>query len=547
MFRFKIALLSVLIAGLLVAGFGAFFLATISRVGMARIDDEIRAFGEAQLRGQHPLDHWAGFDRSLQFIYGDERADHIAVQVRDARGDTLFESEHWPKEFAAIPVPTLAFGEHPPRPGPREPGPLPPGRESDEGAAYTAARFVDRLDSDGDGRVSGEEFDGPAEHFHEFDEDADGYVTRSEAPRWRPGRPPPRRPGPGDNPRPMPARMKEAVFETHPAARGQWRMGFMGNQFVTLIVAADLAGLHRETGFFRKAFLVVVPLALLALAAAGWFLASRAMRPVAVITRTAEAITVRGLDTRVPVANADAELARLVTVINNMLDGLERSFHQASRFSADAAHELQTPLTVLQGELDNAVQHAAAGSEEQQRYSGLLEEVRGLKAVVQKLLLLARADVGRLSLNREEVDLSALVESAVEDVETMAPQLTVETDIAPGVRVQADADLVGQVVRNMTSNAMKYTGESGTIRFRLSADGDKVSFSLANTGPPIPQDDRERVFDRFHRVDRARSRKVRGSGLGLSLAREIARAHGGDLVLEPDRDGMICFALTLPQ
>jgi len=127
-------------------------------------------------------------------------------------------------------------------------------------------------------------------------------------------------------------------------------------------------------------------------------IAQRALKPVALITRTAEGITVRALDRRVPLIEADRELPRLVEVINSMLDRLEKSFGQAVRFSADAAHELQTPLTILQGELDDAVQHAPVGSEEQQRYGGLLEEVQRLKAIVQKLLILARADAGRLDL-----------------------------------------------------------------------------------------------------------------------------------------------------
>lgn len=544
LFRFKIASLSLLMSGLLVVGFGVFFLATINRVGMARIDDEIRALGEPQVRGQHPPTHWPSFDRSLLFIYGDEPTQRFALSVLDTAGGIIFTSEYWPPELTGIPVPDL-------RPPPSQaadrahrkaapPGVLNPGHTPErEPLPDHGAPPFPRLDRDG--HVVQSEVPRPPPDPREG---LDGELGRS------PGIPGPEPTGPGGfrrAPRWPPPSPKTPAFETHETLTGAWRVGFMGNEYVTLIVAADLTLLRRESVIFRNAFLIVTPVALLALGLAGWILASRALRPVAIITRTAETITARGLDRRVPATAADAELQRLVDVINRMLERLERSFLQTARFSADAAHELQTPLTVLQGELDNAVQQAVAGSEEQQRYSGLLEEVSGLKAVVQKLLLLARADVGQLPLSREDVDMSSLIQSAVEDVEAMAQSLTLEVNVPDGIHASVDADLVGQVVRNMTSNALKYGREGGTIRFDLRVRDATVFFTLANRGTAIPEDDRERIFDRFYRVDKARSRQTHGSGLGLSLAREIARAHGGDLVLDPYREGLISFTLTLPR
>jgi signal transduction histidine kinase len=229
-----------------------------------------------------------------------------------------------------------------------------------------------------------------------------------------------------------------------------------------------------------------------------------------------------------------------------MLDRLQRSFGQAVRFSADAAHELQTPLTILQGELDDAVKHAATGSEEQQRYSGLLEEVQRLKAIVQKLLILSRADAGRLELHLDDVDLSEMIEYAAEDASIMDPYLRIEKNIAPGVTVMADADLLGQVIRNLTSNAVKYNHANGLIRFRLSVQGHEAHFTIANTGPQIPVHDRERIFDHFYRVDPSHSKIVPGLGLGLSLAQEIAHAHHGILHLDTDTGNEVSFTLMLP-
>jgi signal transduction histidine kinase len=295
---------------------------------------------------------------------------------------------------------------------------------------------------------------------------------------------------------------------------------------------------------FRNAFMISVPLGLLFLGFTGWFLAGRALKPVAIIANTAEGITAKGLDRRIPQVGNDIELERLVTVSNNMLDRLEKSYHQAVRFSADAAHELQTPLTILQGELDNAIQTAEDGSAEQQRYCTLLEEVGNLKAVVQKLLLRAHAGEGRLNLNKNDVDLGELIRNAAEDIESMAPGLKVETRIVDEVTLPADAALLNQVIRNMTSNAAKYSETDGRVVFTLEKDSGTARFTLANKAQPIPHGDRSLLFERFHRAEK--SRTTTGSGLGLSLAREIARAHGGELVLNPHVNGMVSFSLTLP-
>jgi two-component system heavy metal sensor histidine kinase CusS len=347
-------------------------------------------------------------------------------------------------------------------------------------------------------------------------------------------------------PGPREARVKKSAFRTVTTSDGDWRVGILGNDSVTVVIGVNLSEYHREAARVRNAFLLIVPLGLVVLAGGGWLLASRALRPIALISRTAEGITASGLDHRVPAATDDPDLARLVEVINGMLDRLEKGFHQAVRFSADAAHELQTPLTVLQGELEEAVQRAAMGSDEQQRYSDLLEEVQRLKAITQKLLLLARADAGQLTLQLENVNLSALVESAVEDVKAIAPQLLVEQRIATNVRVKADPDLLAQVIRNMTSNAVKYSVDHGWVVFALDTTDSIAQFTLSNTGVPIPPNDQGRIFDRFFRVDKSRSRREGGAGLGLSLAREIARAHHGDLVLSPSRDEWISFTLVIP-
>jgi signal transduction histidine kinase len=196
-------------------------------------------------------------------------------------------------------------------------------------------------------------------------------------------------------------------FATVRAGTESWRLAVAGNEQAVFVVGTSLTEVEADLRRLRNTFLLAVPAILAVLFAAGWLLAGRALRPVKAIAQTTAGITAHRLSERVPPGGAAREFRQLIDVINEMLERLEKSFQQAARFSADAAHELKTPLTVLQGQLEGAIQHAAPGSEEQQRYNALLEEVQRLKSIAQKLLLLARADAGQLALNAAPVDLSA--------------------------------------------------------------------------------------------------------------------------------------------
>ena len=151
-----------------------------------------------------------------------------------------------------------------------------------------------------------------------------------------------------------------------------------------------------------------------------------------------------------------------------------------------------------------------------------------------------------MSLSVAPINLSEAIEETCEDTRILAPTLDISAEIEPTIRIDADEALLRQVLQNLCSNAIKYNVKSGKIRFRLRRKDGAAVFTVWNMGKPIPDADRDRIFDRFYRVDTARNRKVGGAGLGLSLAREIARAHGGDLILEPPMDGWVGFRLTLP-
>jgi len=519
-FRLKIALISFVTSGALLAAFGLMFFVFSFQSGIDRMDREIRTLAESTIHSVRPPDHWQNFDRSLQFIYGQEGMSQVALSVKSNEGDVLFKSENTPAELELISIPE---------------GERTNGREREQAASH----FIQRLDLDGDKLISQLEFDGPPHVFEQMDSDKDQFISVEEA---KAGKAPLQAdPRGGDEG----LRYLQSAEKTLESSTGKWRAGVFREGGVTLAIAMDMNLFYADINTLLVKFLVGIPIGLLLLAAVGWFLAARAMQPVAVIADTAEGITAKGLDRRIPAVGTDVELERLVTVTNKMLDRLEKSYHQAVRFSSDAAHELQTPLTILQGELDNAIQSSDIGSEEQQRCSMLLAELSNLKSVVKKLLLLAHADEGRLNLSLQPVDLSDLVHTAVEDIEVMAPGLTIEQHIAEGLMVPADSALLNQVIRNMTSNAAKYTTAKGRVIFSLKSKENSICFTLSNTSDPIPEADMPLLFKRFHRVEKSRTSS--GSGLGLSLAREIARAHGGELSFQQEPSGMVSFVLQLPK
>lgn len=353
---------------------------------------------------------------------------------------------------------------------------------------------------------------------------------------------PPLPPGEG----PPPARLRRPLAYTWHEAHNTWRMAVLGNEYATVIIGVNLAAHEAQMRLVTVGFLAALPLALLLVAMGSWLLSGRALRPLDALTQAAASVTARGLDQRLATTGEDEEFARLITVFNAMLDRLQRSFEQATRFSADAAHELKTPLAILQGEIEQALQACAVGSRQQQVYGDLLEEVQRLKLIIRKLLLLSLADAGRLEPNLRPLSFSQMVTALAEDVGVLGPGLKVEAAVETDLAVNGDAELLEQVLQNLGSNAVKYNQPQGTIHLRLTRLGQQAELTVSNTGPGIPPEDRDRVFERFYRADKAHGRAVEGVGLGLSLAREIALAHQGDLQLADAPAGLTVFKLTLP-
>jgi two-component system, OmpR family, heavy metal sensor histidine kinase CusS len=258
--------------------------------------------------------------------------------------------------------------------------------------------------------------------------------------------------------------------------------------------------------------------------------------------------TPKALNQRLPLPPAQDEIGRLVQVLNGTFDRLERSFAQATRFSSDASHELNTPLTIMRCEIESALKTQVNNPEIEKLLGGLLDQTQHLSTIAEKLLLLSRADVGALVLNRKKVEFSAMCQDLVEDAQVLGIRCKIkaDADITPGIIVSADQSYIRQALLNLLDNAIKYNVESGAISIALKKSGSLALFRIANTGPKIPKGLEVRIFERFYRADPSRTFDVVGSGLGLSICREIALAHGGNIWLERQEPIWTAFVLALP-
>jgi signal transduction histidine kinase len=324
-----------------------------------------------------------------------------------------------------------------------------------------------------------------------------------------------------------------------------YRLATFQHQTVSLSIATPLQDVEDDGVERFLAVAPVVPCLLVLAGFGGWWIARKALGPVAEITREAEAITADKLDRRLAAATVDDEIGRLTRVLNDMLDRLEKGFHQAARFSADASHELKTPLTVLRVSIEDLLGSPDLSERDRAAVAGLLEQTRRLAGIIETLVLLSRAESGRLELDPQTVNLSELVEACVGDAEILADgRISIETMVPPNLVVQLDRDRVNQILWNLLDNAIKYNRPRGRISVHagLWPEKDTVWILIGNSGRGIDPAVSAQVFARFFRND---SSGVPGRGLGLSLSRELARAHGGDIEIVRTDPDWTEFRLTL--
>jgi heavy metal sensor kinase len=317
-----------------------------------------------------------------------------------------------------------------------------------------------------------------------------------------------------------------------------------------ILASQPLEAVEDELESLREILYLATPAVLLLAGLGGWFLARQGLAPVAAMAKRAHQIGAGSLDRQLPVANPRDELGQLATSFNELLSRLDTAFDEQRRFMADASHELRTPLSVMSTAAGVTLKKEHRDEEEyREALQMVAEQTRRLSRIVRDMFILARADAGRYPLQNKALYLNDLLDEVARAGGLLASDKNVSVELLnlPEAAFHGDEDLLRQMVLNLVDNAVKFTPAGGVVRLGLTRRGGEYLLSISDTGPGIPPEARDHVFERFYRADKARSRSEDGgAGLGLAIARWIARAHDGDLRLA-DSDGTgATFIVRLP-
>lgn len=316
-----------------------------------------------------------------------------------------------------------------------------------------------------------------------------------------------------------------------------------------VVVAYPFDEVQSSLDDYLKTLMLLIPVVLAVSIIGGWFLARASLHPVDEITRTAQDITASNLSRRLPVTKSNDEIKRLSETLNDMISRLESSFSRIRQFTADASHELRTPLTILTGELELALRSVRTKEEYQEVISSALQETLRMSRVVEDLLLLSRADMGRVRLQADSVNLNEMLA----DLADATAILGAKKDLSITYRQEdeilyamGDHARLYQMFLNLLDNAVKYTPHGGSVSLTLHRDGTVAEVRVRDTGIGINPEHQKKIFDRFYRVDKARSRAQGGVGLGLAIVEWTARAHEGTIEVESEPGRGSTFIVRLP-
>jgi two-component system, OmpR family, sensor kinase len=279
----------------------------------------------------------------------------------------------------------------------------------------------------------------------------------------------------------------------------------------------------------------------------GWFLARRALAPIVRISRTAEAMSQGNLSARIAIDRTETELGQVALALNHAFDRLQDSLDRQRRFTADASHELRTPLSILCLEVDWALARDRGPAEYRETLDTCHRAAVRMRAVIDGLLTLARADAGNLALRRVPVSLGQVAQDVIAQLRPLAEQrkvyLTVSGD---GAEVGGDPNLLREVVTNLVSNAIQYNRDDGRVELAVWKEEPSACLRVADTGIGITPEDLPHVFERFYRADKARAREAGGAGLGLAVTRWIVESHGGQITCTSEAGQGTTFLVRLP-
>jgi heavy metal sensor kinase len=321
-----------------------------------------------------------------------------------------------------------------------------------------------------------------------------------------------------------------------------------GGSLYLVEVGAPMDEVQADLRHWLVFLLAMLPLVAAIALGGGYVLVKRALAPVDRISSSAERISSQNLSERLPVPHTGDELERLSVALNHMIERLDAAFQHSRRFVADASHELRTPLTIVRGEVESFVTNDQLKAEWRERLGSALEEVDRLASIVEGLFAISRLDAGEAASEWVKFDLAQLAASTADQMALLAEDKKIRVTCAgsTGTWVEGDRARLKQVVVNLLDNAIKYTPEGGAVFLEVKTENGKAILEVADNGVGIPADLLPRVFERFFRVDKARSRERGGAGLGLSIVKSICAAHHGHVEAssEPGRGSR--FRVELP-
>ncbi len=327
--------------------------------------------------------------------------------------------------------------------------------------------------------------------------------------------------------------------------RGDLREAFLFAAPVDcLLVGRSIAPEQAELRWRAALFASLGGLLLAAGLLGGSWLVGRALRPVEEIGKTAAQIAAGDLSQRIATDETDSELGRLAGVLNSTFARLDTAFAQQTRFTADAAHELRTPVAVMLTQIQSALTRERAGDEYRETLEACQRATQRMRRLIESLLELARLDAGQESFRREPCDLSSIAAEGIELLQPLAKErgLQIHAELHPAP-CSGDTDRLGQVITNLLGNAITYNHEGGTIHLATCHMPDASVLTITNTGPGIPREDLPHIFERFHRADKART--AGHAGLGLAIAKALVLTHGGEIHADSSGE-LTTFTVRLP-
>lgn len=301
-----------------------------------------------------------------------------------------------------------------------------------------------------------------------------------------------------------------------------------------IYIAYDISYMYSISEHLHRALIFILPLGFILSLSCGYFATHRSLKLINGITSLAARISSKNLNERIDQPSGNDEFSQLIKTFNSMIDRLEKSFTITKQFSEDAAHEIRTPLTVMRCELENLIKEKDFPEKYTEIHEGIINEIRTLSSTANKLLLIHSLDTVETKYPISKVDLSKLFTEIAEDVKILTDKSNIifTTDFANETIIQGNEELLSRLIWNLTDNAVKYTNPKGKVHLSLQQNNSNTIIIVTDTGIGISESELPKIFERFYRVEKSRSRQHGGSGLGLSICKWIADFHNADIKVE---------------